>query len=217
MGWLTILLFGALHGLQPDHLAAAGALAARTGTSVLAAAMRLAAGHAVALAAFALGAMFLPAGLPGRLEPWADALAGVSLAVIGIAVLLQALRSRYVVHAHEHEHDGEKHEHVHVHPTTATQSHDHGHLRSAIAIGLVLGIGGARSLVILLPAIAGPGSGLAAIGVYCVGIFAGVAGLARLVDIVRGFAASRNATRFLDAAFGLGALVIGGRLLAAGW
>lgn len=217
MGWLTIFVFGALHGLQPDHLAAAGALAARTGASVLAAAVRIAAGHAGALLAFALAAMLLPAGLPERLEVWADVIAGASLAVIGTAVILQALRGRYVVHSHEHEHGDTAHEHVHVHPARAKHEHNHGHLKSAIAVGLVLGIGGARSLVVLLPRVAGPGSGLLAIAVYCAGIFLGVAGLARLVDWVRRFARSHKAARALDATFGLGALVAGAHMLIVGW
>lgn len=221
MGWLTIFVFGALHGLQPDHLAAAGALAARTGSSVMAAATRIAAGHAGALLAFALAAMLLPMGLPERLETWADVIAGTSLSVIGVAVILQALRARYVVHSHEHVHGDQAHEHVHVHPARTehehARAHEHKHLKSAIAVGLVLGIGGARSLVVLLPRVAGPGSGLLAIAVYCAGIFIGVAGLAQLVDWVRRFATNHKAARALDATFGLGALAAGAHMLVVGW
>lgn len=220
MGWLTIFVFGTLHGLQPDHLAAAGALAARTGASVMAAAMRVAAGHAGALLAFALAAMLLPAGLPERLEVWADAIAGASLAIIGVAVILQALRGRYVVHSHEHTHGDKTHEHTHVHPARTdhehVQAHEHRHLKGAIAVGLVLGIGGARSLVVLLPRVAGPGSGLLAIAVYCGGIFIGIAVLARIVDWVRRLATTDKRARALDATLGLGAFVAGAHMLVTG-
>lgn len=217
MGWITIFLFGVMHGLQPDHLAAAGALAAKSRTSVLGAALRIASGHALALLAVAAAALFLPHALAVKLETWADALAGVSLAVIGLAVLLQALRGRYILHAHEHTHEGETHAHVHVHHANALGRHDHKHLRTAIAVGLVLGVGGARSLVVLLPRIAGTGSGLLAIAVYCGGIFLAVSGLATLADVVRRRTTGQRVIRLMDGAFGLGAMMAGAHLLIVGF
>lgn len=217
MGWITIFTFGLMHGLQPDHLAAAGALAAKTGASVLGAALRIATGHALALLAFAAGALLLPHSLAIRLETWADGLAGVSLAVIGLAVLLQAIRGRYVVHAHEHTHDGETHAHVHVHHANALERHEHRHLKAAVAVGLVLGVGGARSLVVLLPRIAGTGSGLLAIAVYCAGIFLAVSGLATLADVLRKRMTGQNVVRLMDGAFGVGAMAAGVHLLVVGF
>lgn len=198
MSFLWIVLLGALHGMQPDHAAAAAALAARTGTSAWAAALRIALGHAAALALVALAITVVPrlAGLD--VERWLDAAAGVSLLVLAGALLFQVLRARYLMHAHAHDHGGREHEHAHVHPVRAAEAHEHGHVAGAVGVGLVLGLAGARSLAAMLPGMSQRAGPVLALALYCAGIAMGASGVSLVVDVARTRLARWLPVRFLD-------------------
>lgn len=206
-----IVLLGVLHGLQPDHAAAASTLAARAGTSAWRAAFRVALGHAAALGLMALLVRLLPATTLALLESASGRIGGASLVVVGFALIFQAIRARYVVHAHAHQHDRHDHEHLHAHPVERVAEHHHRHAAGALAVGLALGLGGARSLLVLLPAMAGPGAGLEAVALYACGIVAGCVAVSGGVDLVRRLAGARS--RWVDVAAGAAAMVAGTRLV----
>lgn len=220
LDFIPIVLLGLLHGIQPDHVTAALGLAARSGGAAWRAALQLAAGHAGALVLAALSLRLLPAETAERIEPFLGMIAGLSLSAIGALLVLQVLRGRYVLHTHAHEHGPDK-EHVHLHahavPTPAQKSahHAHHHGRNAITVGLLLGLGGARGLVIVLPSIHGTASGAAAIGLYSAGIAAGVVLLCAAVDVLRRTAHLRLSPNALTLLVGIAAFGVGAHTLIA--
>lgn len=212
---LWLLFLGLQHGLQPDHAAAAMGLAARSRTPAWRAALRVSVGHvgALALAAVAIGR--LPAPLLAKLEPIAGIAAGTALSGLGLALLLQLWRSQYVVHRHRHAHGGETHEHLHAHPLTALEAHEHRHARGALALGLVLGLGSARTLAALLPAMAGPGRAMVGLVAYGGGLVLGVVLATTVLELLRKQAESRRQGRWADLVVGGGSLLAGGHLMLA--
>ena len=190
MTFVWILALGFWHGLHPDHAAAATSMALRSRTPAWQAALRIALGHAVALAAMAVGVRLLPTTLLDRAESWSKPLSGIALGVIGVTLVVGAYRPRS--QAPEN-----------VHPTARGTG--------TLALGLTLGLGGARSLLVLLPAIAGPGQAIASIALYVVGIAAGCVTASLAIDVVRKAAA--GATRWVNLAGGSAALVAGAWLV----
>lgn len=210
---LTILLLGALHGLQPDHAAAALAMARRGRTSVWRAAVRIAGGHALALGLAAAVLVHAPAKVGHHVERIADLAAAWSLVIIGAALLLQCWRGRYLVHAHRHTHGDEAtHSHVHAHPAGSEHRASHHHL-GTVGLGLVLGMGGARSLAVLLAAMSGAGSAVVTLALYSAGIAAGALAVSLLLDAGRREADRRSWTRWMDAGAGATAGVAGVMML----
>lgn len=130
-GVLDAFALGARHGLDADHLAAISELTAGEGGGRcgFVAGVRYALGHAVAVAAigFAAGA----AGL--EVPAW---VVGATLIGLGAWAAVRLARA----HSHEHEH-----EHV---VDGVRVRHEHRH-RHAIAVGLVHGLGGAPSAVVV--------------------------------------------------------------------
>lgn len=212
---LWLLFLGVQHGMQPDHSAAALSMAARSRTSTWRAAVRVSAGHVLALGLGALAVGRLPATLLAKVEPIAGMAAGAALFGLGAALLLQLWRAKYVVHRHRHEHDGAPHEHLHAHPVSALDAHEHRHARGALGLGLVLGLGGARTLAALLPAMAGPGHAAAGVLAYGAGIVLGAVMVAAVLDLLRTKAESHSRGRWADLLVGSGSLLAGGHLLVA--
>lgn len=209
MALLTLFLFGALHGLQPDHAAAAAGLAARSGASVFRAALGIAAGHAGALLLVALLVQLLPGGWVARIDSVGGVVSSSALLLVGLAVVFQAVRRRYVVHAHDHRHGNKDHAHLHAHPARAVERHEHGHLRGALVLGLVLGVSGARTITALAPSIAGGASAAIAIGIYALGIALGSAVVSLGLDGVRKLALGRGWLPSVDLIAGGAACVVG--------
>jgi hypothetical protein len=54
------------------------------------------------------------------------------------------------VHTHHHHHSGETHHHFHLH-MISLQKHEHAHGTLAVGLGALFAMGGARSLVTVLP------------------------------------------------------------------
>ena len=204
--WLTL---GLVHGLQPDHVAAAAATGLRAGRSLVHASIRLALGHAAALALMALLVrVWRPSSL-SRLETFATWTGSASLVWAGAALLLQLIRSQYVVHAHEHRHGVQAHEHLHAHPVESQGAHEHGHVRGALALGLVMGLGGARSLVLVVSAASSERAPVL-LGLHAAGVAAGCLGASFVVDLVRRGWGER--ARWFDLVSALVAIVAGVRL-----
>ncbi|MFM2152281.1 MAG: hypothetical protein RL199_716 [Pseudomonadota bacterium] len=203
------LLLGVVHGLQPDHVAAAAATGLRAGRSLVHASLRLAAGHALALGLMALLVRLWRPGQLAWLETWAAWAGSASLVWLGGALLLQVFRSHYVVHAHSHRHGPRAHEHLHAHPVEAQGAHEHRHGFGALMLGLVMGLGGARSLVLVVSAAASERAPLL-LGLHATGVAAGCFGAAWLVSRVRHAWGAR--ARWLDLVSAGAAVVAGVRL-----
>ena len=152
---LLAMIFGAgvLHGLGPDHLAAItafGAIAGRSFRRVTFFSLRFAAGHAFVICAAALLAHFGRMALPLAWERGFDLIAAGLLIVTGVALVLGLITGRLSIHAHGHHHDRGEHRHLHAH-FVSTSEHQHGHGKLALLLGGLFALGGARSLLLIVP------------------------------------------------------------------
>jgi ABC-type nickel/cobalt efflux system permease component RcnA len=150
---LTIFLAGILHGLGPDHLAAITAFGAVVGHDFRRVAffsVRFAAGHAVVLLGAAVLAYFGRLAMPATWERGFDIAAASILLLTGIAMFGGLLTGHISLHSHTHHHDHGEHEHVHAHLGDRAR-HQHGHGRLAFLIGGLFALGGARSLLVIIP------------------------------------------------------------------
>lgn len=148
-----IFVAGILHGLGPDHLAAITAFGAITGHSFRRIAffsVRFALGHAMVICGAALLAHFVRVTLPLTWERGFDLAAAALLLITGFALALGLITGRLSVHAHPHHHDGGEHRHVHAHFGDQAE-HRHGHGRLAFLMGGLFAMGGARSLLLIVP------------------------------------------------------------------
>jgi ABC-type nickel/cobalt efflux system permease component RcnA len=104
--------------------------------------------------------------VPERLYPWLGALSGLTIAILGIYLLIQRWRGKHGhshshshPHSHSHDHGHDHHHHHHHHHHAHPHSHDHVHrtvsYRQLLALGITGGIVPCpAALVVLLSAIA---------------------------------------------------------------
>lgn len=99
----SCLLLGLRHGFDYDHLAAISDITAvqRNWLSGLRLGMTYALGHAVTVAALGVAVLQMHVGLPENLDHWTERLIGLTLIVLGLAVVAGILR-RDSTHTHEH-------------------------------------------------------------------------------------------------------------------
>jgi nickel/cobalt transporter (NicO) family protein len=152
---LAVALFwGAAHALSPGHgkTIVTAYLVGRRGTPRDAAVLGLIVTVTHTVGVFALGLVTLALSqwiVPETLYPWLNAAAGISVVVIGAAVLRARVRDWRHAHAHRHGHAHRHHHHGHDHaPEPGTG------FRGLLAVGIS---GGAlpcpSALVVLLAAI----------------------------------------------------------------
>jgi hypothetical protein len=151
---LAMIFFaGVLHGLGPDHLAAItafGAVAGRDFRRITFFSIRFASGHALVIAAAALVAHFGRTSLPLSWERGFDLAAAGVLLLTGVTLLIALAMGKISIHAHEHHHTGGVHDHFHVHFHRIV-GHGHRHGKLAFALGGLFALGGARSLLVIVP------------------------------------------------------------------
>jgi hypothetical protein len=146
-----------------------------------------------------------------------EKLVGVLLIGIGAWALRKALQ----IHSHEHHHDGEKHEHIHLHGhghSASEENHHHhaeNHLHShaAFGIGTLHGLAGSSHFLGVLPALALPSHGQAAVYLlaYAVGTVLAMMLFSEIIGrlAVRLQIATWKAYRGLMAACSLTAFAVG--------
>jgi len=132
--FLSAVLFGGLHGLEPGHsktLMAAFIIAVR-GTIAQAVVLGLAAAtshSAIVWVLGLLGAYYGERMVPEEMESWFVLVSGGLIVCIGLWMLFRLMRKNHA-HSHEaaHSHDHEQvHEHDHGHSHDHDHAHDHGH------------------------------------------------------------------------------------------
>jgi ABC-type nickel/cobalt efflux system permease component RcnA len=151
------LFWGAAHALSPGHgkTIVTAYLVGRRGTSRDAAVLGLIVTVTHTIGVFALGLVTLALSqwiVPDTLYPWLNAAAGLSVVLIGAAVLRARLRDYLHGRAHRR---GHAHHHHHHHGHDHQHTHDPGSgLRGLLAVGIS---GGAlpcpSALVVLLAAV----------------------------------------------------------------
>lgn len=151
------LLAGMGHALEPDHLAAVGAMAtgrsSRGALVVRGAAWGL--GHTITLFLICSAVILFGMALTHRMAATLESAVGVMLVLLGGEVLYRMRRARVHFHLHEH-HDGERHCHAHTHLGERThheRRHVHAHRPrlplKALFVGLVHGAAGSAGLLAL--------------------------------------------------------------------
>ena len=179
--YLSALVLGTAHALEPDHMAAVTTFVVRRPRPLQAALFgaRWALGHGAAI--FIAGVVVLVLGqtIP---DSWTLVLERVvGLAMIGLGIWTVA--SAPALHAHEHIHaDGTRHAHVHSH--ALAPSHEHGH--AVTAVGLLHGLAGTGSAVALIPLISlrSPQQGALYLFLFGIGTAAGMATYAFLAGFL---------------------------------
>ena len=176
---------GALHALEPGHgkTVVAAYLVGSRGTAWHATVLGLTVTASHTAGVYLLGAVTLYASryvLPERLYPWLGAISGLTIAGLGVFLLLRRCGGN--AHTHEHPHSYHHHDHGHV------GDHDHAHggrshhhhaptvsLRELTALGVTGGIVPCpAALVVLLSALSlnRVGFGLILIVAFSVGLAA---------------------------------------------
>lgn len=159
---LPLILLGFLagmgHALEPDHLAAVGALATG-GNSRRALVVRGVAwglGHTLTLFVICTAVILFGMTLTDQVAARLESVVGIMLVLLGIEVLARLRRARIHIHAHDHD-GGRRHFHAHSHlgetVPHAESRHAHEDRRplpaKALLIGLVHGAAGSAGLLAL--------------------------------------------------------------------
>lgn len=210
-----ILILGLMHGAQPDHAIAAFGLSARTGMAAWRAAIRVALGHGVALVGMLVTARLIPRQMLLDFAPFADFAAGGSLLFLSLGLILQTWRGRFVLHRHDCEKGGTLHAHHREH-AQSHHHHEHSHSRhrlSTLAFVLILGLGGARTLAVMMPVIMGKASAFTVVFLHTLGITIGAVAGAFILDLARHLARRWTAEGWIDLAGALGTAAIGLRMI----
>ncbi len=181
--YLSALVLGTAHALEPDHMAAVTTFVVRRPRPLQAAGFgaRWALGHGAAI--FVVGVALLLAGqaIPDSWTSILDRLVGV--AMIGLGTWTVA--SARALHGHAHTHpDGTRHAHIHSH--AHGQSHQHGH--TVTAVGMLHGLAGTGPAVALIPLVSlrSTGQGALYLFLFGVGTAAGMAAYALIAGTVAG-------------------------------
>jgi hypothetical protein len=156
------LLLGLRHPLDPDHLAAVGAIARHTRSRSALIGLTWGAGHASTVVALGVPVVLWSAAIPEEAQRGVEALIGVVIFALGLRLLLR--HGRGLAHPHPHE------------PPQG--------LREAYTVGLVHGAGGSAGVgLLILAAIPDHGVALAGLTVFAastaVAMSAVAAGLGR--------------------------------------
>lgn len=211
---------GVIHVLSgPDHLAAVAPLSVRRRGGGWWTGIRWGLGHSAGVLTVGILSLCLRELLPlDAISAWAERFVGVMLVGIGLWGLRQAMTRH--VHVHEHVHDGERHAHIHLHgghtahEQLAAEAPVHAHTHAAFAVGTLHGLAGSSHFLGVLPAMAFPTMGEAAVYLasYGLGTVLAMGVFSAAMDV---FARRADAYRTVMTACSVVALVVGGYWLAA--
>jgi cytochrome c biogenesis protein CcdA len=139
-------LLGLAHALEPDHVAAVSTFLSRYPgrTRAVRFCVHWGVGHMLPLLGSIAVMAAVGAVLPTRMAFYAERAVGVMLVLLGAWVLRAAWLGR--LHAHAHQHEGVMHTHLHAH----VRGHDaHEHAHAAFLVGVVHGLAGSASVLVL--------------------------------------------------------------------
>ena len=210
----TALTLGALHALEPDHVAAVSSFVVRRPgrRAALGYGLRWALGHGGVVLLAGTAILLLWPDLGGDTGAWLEKAVGASLILLGGWVLASAR----TLHAHEHVHpDGVAHTHLHAHPAGADaphpRAHEHGH--TVTAFGALHGLAGTAPVVALIPvtSVGSTGAGIAYLAAFGVGtaLAMGLYAMFAGVIMARAAAASGRIGRVLARTAGAFTVVVG--------
>lgn len=139
-------VLGLKHALDADHIVAVSTIVSQTGSlkksSLFGAIWGI--GHTTTLLIVGLIILGLKLAIPAWLALSFEFLVGIMLVVLGVDVLLKVRQDK--LHVHKHVHEGIKHTHVHSHK----DSNIHNHVHRSFAVGMVHGLAGSATLMLLV-------------------------------------------------------------------
>ena len=203
---------GLVHALDADHLLAVSSFAVKQKKvcSAWRFCLRWSLGHSAALLTVGGAALVAGAAIPAAWANNVERAVGVLMIVLGIWVL----RDRRGVHWHFHTHDelpGHAHWHIHVRRT------GHRHRHGALLVGALHGLAGSAPLLVLAPVgqLGSEWYGLLYLTVFSTGVLLAMLTFGAALGGVLRWSAGRaqNWERGLRGLVGLGAIVVGARLL----
>jgi hypothetical protein len=184
-------LLGMQHALEADHIAAVSSIAARRSQvgDIVRHGLTWGLGHTLTLFAFAGAALLLGHAIPESLARPIEAAVGVMLVGLGAHVLWRLWRDR--VHFHRHGHgDGTVHFHAHSHAgeiaphARAAHAHEHGFRWRTLLVGLMHGMAGSATLLVLTVSQASsPAVGLGYVVLFGIGSMIGMGALSTLIAV----------------------------------
>ena len=151
--------------------------------------MRFALGHALVLGIAGVVAKFGSMMLPERWETRFDLIAATLLGLTEVILLTGLLTGVIKLHTHHHHHDHSVHHHFHLHMFNVKKhepsAHPHVHGSTAVGLGALFAMGGARSLLFVVPIALAPtvAGSLIRVAVFCCGIVASMAAYGWLTQI----------------------------------
>ncbi len=140
-------LFGFLHALDADHLAAVSSFIGQNPSPRRAVGfgLRWALGHAAALGALTMVTVILKIQISHSASRDLEFFVGAAMLALGGWVLVGLKRRK--IHTHVHEHDGFRHLHFHSH----ARGGDHRHEHAATLMGSLHGCAGTAAFLVLVP------------------------------------------------------------------
>ncbi len=214
-------VIGLQHALEADHVAAVSSLVCgKSGATRIARHGAIwGLGHALVLAVFGGGVIFLKMTVDDAFANGLEFGVGVMLVALGGNVLHRLWRQRVHFHAHRHG-SGNLHFHAHSHRGDPRphdlSTHAHGHPSTAwlrtFMVGLMHGMAGTAALVILTATtFEAPALGFVFIGVFGIGSIIGMVALSAVIAVPISLTA-RSLTRVntgIQATVGLATVAIG--------
>jgi sulfite exporter TauE/SafE len=144
----TGFFLGMQHSVDADHVAAVSTIVSRNrgmkSAALVGAVWGL--GHTSVLLLVGLVVMILKLSIPGELSQVLELLVAIMLLYLGLALLKNVVIDELHIHKHKH---GEI-EHIHLHSHKARP--DHEHLHRPFLIGVVHGLAGSASIMLLIMA-----------------------------------------------------------------
>ncbi|MDO8413949.1 MAG: sulfite exporter TauE/SafE family protein [Gallionellaceae bacterium] len=197
------LMFGMLHALEADHVAAVFTLVARERSllGTLRHGVAWGVGHTLTLLAFGGVVMLVGTSISEQTAHWLEAAVGVMLVGLGADLLRRLARDR--IHFHRHRHRfGAVHIHAHSHRDEHgahnPMQHQHSHRRlprRAIAVGMVHGLAGSAAIVLLaLDKLGSPLWGVTYVLLFGAGSIVGMALLSLVIALPLRASAKRLTT-----------------------
>lgn len=199
--FLTILSLGLgrgfLHALDPDHILTITALSSRQNVDgsvsrPLRYAVFWSVGHSAMIIAVACLLFLTGLHLPDTVSASAEMVVGVILILTGVSIFW-SLRSQRAVA-----------------DTPSSFSSDTKSAAAPLAIGLIHGLAGSASLLALIPiALLEVGSGLAFVGVFCVGVLVAMLAFSLLYERIQGTLLKFSPDRIVFLQIGVAIAAIG--------
>lgn len=149
---LIVFWYGILHAFGPDHLTAITDFSiGRQRKRVMMITLGFAIGHGISLYLFALLLSSSP--IPHEWLAYGDVAASSVIILMGLYLLYLVFADK--IHVAQHQHDGKPHMHIWI----GRKDHDHRNptfrswLSASATMGLLMGMGGARGMLITLSAL----------------------------------------------------------------